>query len=93
MLRADIQQDREATMARFMGGLSRDTMDTLEVHHYVEMEELLHKAIMFEQQLKRRSYKSSYGASKPHNQKDKKTRESKPFFKLEWRNSVLKEGK
>ena len=93
MLRADIQQDREATMARFMGGLSRDTMDTLEVHHYVEMEELLHKAIMFEQQLKRRSYKSSYGASKPHYQKDKKTRESKPFFKLEWRNSVLKERK
>ncbi|XP_056854299.1 uncharacterized protein LOC130503756 [Raphanus sativus] len=81
MLRADIQEDREATMARFMGGLNRDIMDRLEVHHYVEMEELLHKAIMFEQQLKRRSYKSSYGASKPHYQKDEKTRESRPFSK------------
>ncbi|XP_056855327.1 uncharacterized protein LOC130504721 [Raphanus sativus] len=81
MLRADIQEDQEATMARFMGGLNRDIMDRLEVHHYVEMEELLHKAIMFEQQLKRRSYKSSYGASKPHYQKDEKTRESRPFSK------------
>ncbi|XP_056853604.1 uncharacterized protein LOC130502881 [Raphanus sativus] len=81
MLRADIQEDREATMARFMGGLNRDIMDRLEVHHYVEMEELLHKAIMFEQQLKRRSYKSSYGASKPHYQKDEKIRESRPFSK------------
>lgn len=81
MLRTDIQEDREATMARFMGGLNRDIMDRLEVHHYVEMEELLHKAIMFEQQLKRRSYKSSYGASKPQYQKDEKTRESKPFSK------------
>lgn len=81
MLRADIQEDREATMARFMGGLNRDIMDRLEVHHYVEMEELLHKAIIFEQQLKRRSYKSSCGTSNPHYQKDEKTRESKPFSK------------
>lgn len=81
MLRADVQEDREATMARFMGGLNRDIMDRLEVHHYVEIEELLHKAIMFEQQLKRRSYKSSYGASKPDYQKDEKSREFKSFSK------------
>ena len=74
MLRVDIQEAMEETMARFMGGLNRDIVDRLEVHHYVEVEELLHKTIMFEQQLKRRSYKSSYGASKPHYQKDEKTR-------------------
>ncbi|XP_056855037.1 uncharacterized protein LOC130504448 [Raphanus sativus] len=90
MLRADIQEDREATMARFMGGLNRDIMDRLEVHHYVEMEELLHKAIMFEQQLKRRSYKSSYGASKPHYQKDEKTRESRPFSKPKVEEQIAK---
>ncbi|XP_048605688.1 uncharacterized protein LOC125583145 [Brassica napus] len=81
MLRAGIQEDREAILASFMGGLNRDIMDILEVHHYVELEELLHKAIMFKQQLKRRGYKSSYGAIKPHYQKDEKTRESEPFSK------------
>ena len=53
MLRVDIQEAMEETMARFMGGLNRDIVDRLEVHHYVEVEELLHKTIMFEQQLKR----------------------------------------
>lgn len=56
-------------------------INRLEVHHYVEMEELLHKTIMLEQQLKKRSYKSSYGANKPHYQKHETTRESKPFSK------------
>ena len=62
MLRADISEDREATMSRFMGGLNRDIQDRLEMQHYVELEELLHKAILVEQQLKRRgSSKPTYG--------------------------------
>ncbi|XP_024009449.1 uncharacterized protein LOC112084532 [Eutrema salsugineum] len=84
MMRADIREDMEATMARFMGGLIREILDRLEVHHYVELEELLHKAIMLEKQLKRRNYKPSYGSNKPSFQKDEKTsfqKEFKPFFK------------
>ncbi|KAG7583645.1 Integrase catalytic core [Arabidopsis suecica] len=84
MLRADIQEDEEATMSRFMGGLNRDIIDRVEVQHYVELEELLHKAIMFEKQLKRRSSKPSFGSGKPNYQRDERSgvqRDYKPFVK------------
>ncbi|KAG7588690.1 Reverse transcriptase domain [Arabidopsis suecica] len=91
MLRADIQEDEEAKMSRFMGGLNRDIIDRVEVQHYVELEELLHKAIMFEKQLKRRSSKPSFGSGKPSfgsgkpsYQKDERSgfqRDYKPFVK------------
>ncbi|CAE5980081.1 unnamed protein product [Arabidopsis arenosa] len=76
---------------RIMGGLNRDIIDRLEVQHYVELEELLHKAIMFEKQLKRRSSKSSFGSGKPSfssgkpsYQRDERSgfqRDYKPFVK------------
>ncbi|KAG7564179.1 Reverse transcriptase domain [Arabidopsis suecica] len=46
MLKADIQEDGEAVMSRFMGGLNRKIQDRLETQHYVELEEMLHKAVM-----------------------------------------------
>ncbi|XP_056851760.1 uncharacterized protein LOC130500849 [Raphanus sativus] len=53
--------------------------------HYVELEEMLHKAILVEQQLKRKSYsRSSYGTSKFQHSKDEKPsyqKESKPYQK------------
>ncbi|KAG7567587.1 Integrase catalytic core [Arabidopsis thaliana x Arabidopsis arenosa] len=84
MLRADIQEDEEAKMSRFMGGLNRDIIDRVEVQHYVELEELLHKAIMFEKQLKRRSAKPSFGSGKPSYQRDERSgfqKDYKPFVK------------
>lgn len=64
LIRADVSEDREATMSRFLGGLNRDIQDRLEMQHYVDLEEMLHKAILVEQQLKRRSSsKSNYGFS------------------------------
>ena len=45
MIRANIEEDREATMARFIGGLNKEIADVVELHYYVEMEELLYKAI------------------------------------------------
>ncbi|KAG7599415.1 Reverse transcriptase RNA-dependent DNA polymerase [Arabidopsis suecica] len=88
MLRADILEEREATMSRFLGGLNREIQDRLETQHYMEMEEMLHKAILFEQQIKRKSSsRSSYGsgavASKSSYPREERTssyqRESKPF--------------
>ncbi|KAF8095158.1 hypothetical protein N665_0339s0028 [Sinapis alba] len=62
MTRADISKDTEATMFRFMGGLNRHIQDTLEMQNYDDLEEMLHKAIMVEQQLKRKeSSRSGYG--------------------------------
>ena len=86
MLRASILEDREATMARFLGGLNREIQDNVEMQHYVEIEEMLHKAILVEQQLKRKGNSRSYGSSKFHHSKEEKTsylKDSKPQQKEE----------
>lgn len=85
MIRANIEEDPEATMARFIGGLNREIADIVDLQHYVEMEELLHKAIKIEKQLK--SKKSRYGSSssstwksnwKDHKSATKSKEEAKP---------------
>ena len=53
MIRANVEEDREATMARFLMGLNREIHDRVEMHHYVELEDMVHMAIKVEQQLKR----------------------------------------
>ena len=54
MIRANVGEDREATMARFLNGHNREIADKVELQHYVEIEEIVHKAIKIKQQLKRR---------------------------------------
>jgi len=54
MIRANVEEDREATMARFLNGLNPAIADKVELQYYVEIEEIVHKAIKIEQQLKRR---------------------------------------
>ncbi|KAJ4708848.1 Mutant gag-pol polyprotein [Melia azedarach] len=44
MIRANIEEDREATMTRFINGLNKEIADVVDLQYYVEMEELLHKA-------------------------------------------------
>ncbi|XP_033139262.1 uncharacterized protein LOC117130602 [Brassica rapa] len=81
MLRACISEDREATMARFLRGLNREIQDSVEMQHYLEMEEMLHKAILVEQQVKRKGHsRGNYGTryqgakeDKPSHQKESKS--------------------
>ncbi|XP_027368388.1 uncharacterized protein LOC113874363 [Abrus precatorius] len=54
MIQAKIEEDEEVTMARFLSGLNNDIRDIVELQEFVEMEDLLHKAIQVEQQLKRK---------------------------------------
>jgi hypothetical protein len=54
MIRADVEEDREATIARFLNGLNQEIANVVELQHYVEMDEMVQKAIKIEQQLKRR---------------------------------------
>ncbi|XP_038973772.1 uncharacterized protein LOC103697756 isoform X1 [Phoenix dactylifera] len=63
MIKANIEEDREATMARFIGGLNKEVADVVELQHYVEMEELLHKAIKIEKQIKSKGSKSGLASS------------------------------
>ena len=54
MTRANIEEDREATMARFLVGLNRQIQNVVELQHYVELEHMVHMAIKIENQVKRR---------------------------------------
>ena len=72
LIRAQIEESQEATMARFLHGLNREIQDIVELHHYASLEDLIHQAIKVEQQVKRKqTYKKSpYGSS---TWKDKET--------------------
>lgn len=49
-----MEEDNEAIMARFLHGLNYDINDIVELHHYVEVDNLLYQAIKVEQQLNRK---------------------------------------
>ena len=54
MIRANVEEDQEATMARFLVGLNGEITNLVELQHYVELEDMVHMAIKIESQLKRR---------------------------------------
>ena len=53
MIRANITEEREATMARFVNGLNREIANVVELQHYVEIEDVVHMAMKIERQLRR----------------------------------------
>ena len=44
----NVEEDSEATIARFLNGFYHDTTNIVELLHYVEMEDLLHMTIKME---------------------------------------------
>ena len=60
-IQANIEEDREVTMTRFINGLNREIRKFVELQHYIDMEELLHKATLVEDQVKT---EQSYSRSK-----------------------------
>ncbi|XP_050875736.1 uncharacterized protein LOC127079398 [Lathyrus oleraceus] len=76
-IRANVEEDDEATMARFLHGLNHDISDIVELHDYVEMDELVHQASKLEQQLKRKS---------------QARRNSTTFNSQSWKDKTKKEG-
>ena len=54
MIRANVNEDEEVTMSRFLNGLNRDIANVVELQSYVDLEELVHLAIKVEGQLKRK---------------------------------------
>ncbi|XP_031378379.1 uncharacterized protein LOC116193768 [Punica granatum] len=69
MIRANVEDDREATMARFISRLNREIANIVELHHYVELEELVHMAMKVERQLKKGGRSSSRFESSNSNSK------------------------
>ncbi|KAL4296878.1 hypothetical protein GQ457_12G012340 [Hibiscus cannabinus] len=58
MMRANIVEDREATMSRFLSGLNTDIANVVELQHYVELDEMVHMAIKVERQQRRKTTSS-----------------------------------
>ena len=53
MIRANVVEDREATMARFLNGMNQDIANVIELQHYVELEDMVHMATKVERQLRK----------------------------------------
>ena len=77
LVKANIKEEIEDKMACFLNGLNPDIRDVVELHEYVELDDLLHKVVWVEQQLKRKS------AAK---------RNSSNNFNQNWTNKSKKEG-
>ena len=54
MIRANVEEDREATMARFLNRLNQDIANMVELQHYMELEDMVHMEIKVERLLKRK---------------------------------------
>jgi len=54
MIRANVIEDRETTVARFLNGLNRKIMNVIELQHYIELEDMVHMAMKVDRQIKRR---------------------------------------
>ena len=54
MIRANVEEDREATMTRFLSGLNKNIANLVELQHYMEIEDMVDVAMKIERQLKRK---------------------------------------
>ena len=48
MIQANVEEDREATMTRFLNGLNWDIANMVELQHYVELEDRVPMTIKVE---------------------------------------------
>ncbi|PKI44882.1 hypothetical protein CRG98_034830 [Punica granatum] len=53
LIQANIEEDEEANMARFLCGLNQEIANVVELQHYVEIKEMVSMAMKVEWQLKR----------------------------------------
>ncbi|XP_048228282.1 uncharacterized protein LOC107261304 [Ricinus communis] len=48
MIKANVEEDREATMARFLNGLNKNIVDLVELPHFMELEDMVNVAMKIE---------------------------------------------
>ncbi|KAL4348662.1 hypothetical protein GQ457_17G008650 [Hibiscus cannabinus] len=63
MMRANNEEDREATMAHFLNGLNTGIANVVEFQHYVELDEMVHMATKVEWKQRRRTTSSQCNTS------------------------------
>ena len=80
MMRLSLNEDREVTMARFLGGLNQEIANQVELQQYVELEEMLHVAIKIENQCKRRGGNTRLGGASSNWRASSSNWRSNPAF-------------
>ena len=75
MIRANVVEDREATLTRFLNGLNRDIANVVELQHYVELEDMVHMAIKVERQLRKGHAQSAFNSGSSSSRKPNLMRE------------------
>jgi hypothetical protein len=60
IIRANIFEDRKATIARFLKGLNKVIANVVELHHYMEIKDMVYMVVKMEKQLRRK------GSAKPN---------------------------
>ena len=56
MIRTNMVEDKEATMARLFNELNRKIANVVELQHYVEVKNMIHMATKMERQLKKKGH-------------------------------------
>src|SRR3989475_7225266 len=72
MARANIEEDDDRKMARFLGGLNMSISEELELYEYHTMEELVQKAMKIERRMKARSLVLTFDFCTPKSFEDDK---------------------
>ena len=83
MIRASVEEDREATMERFLNGLNRDIANVVELQHYVELEDMTHMAIKVKRQLKRKGSRSFQNLGSSASWRSNRRKDEGVVFKFE----------
>jgi len=63
MSQANVVEDREATMARFLNGLNWDIANVVELQHYMELKDMVHMATKVERQLRKGHARPTFNSS------------------------------
>ena len=55
IINANVVEDREAIMTRFLNGLNREITNVVKLPYFIEIKDMVHMATEVERQLKRKS--------------------------------------
>ena len=54
MIRANVVEDRDTTMTRFLNGLNHEVVNVVELQHYIELEDMMYMVMKLERHIKRK---------------------------------------
>ena len=81
MICANVEEDREAAMARFLNGLNWDIANVVELQHYMQFDDMVHMAIKEERQLKRKGTRSFKNPSSSASWRSNRRKDERVIFK------------